>query len=408
MHAMRLRLLAAVAAAPFIASCAAARSAPVQDPALARGLAVADSLVSASIGKLTAGAVLVVTKNGRVVKETAYGDAERIDYAGQRLATPVPMRVSTVFDLASVTKVMATTYAMMLLVDEGKLNLDAPVYRYLPDFRGPHLDSIRVRHLLEHSAGLVQWQPLYYQSGYSADTYRAIRDMPLQWGVGKERHYSDLGLMLAGYIVEQVTGERLDDYLLAALYRPMRLRVTGFLPRARGITDIAATEQGNVYEKHMVYDSTFGYRYRGDPAKWNGWREYVLKGEVDDGNSFYANGGVAGHAGLFSNARELSELLNVLLSNGLHDGQRIVSGSTLSRFFTLDAFGHYLGWQYQAFLPPGSFAHTGFTGTYVAGVPSQRLGVILLTNRQQMGTDARGFFPNLGPLQEAVMRALVQ
>ncbi len=342
------------------------------------------------------------------MKETAYGHAQLNDYEGRRLATPVPMRTTTAFDLASVTKVMASTWAMMLLVDRGKVDLDAPVYRYLPDFRGPHLDSIRVRHLLTHSAGLVQWQPLYYSAGYAADTYRAIRQMPLQWGVGEGRHYSDLSFMLVGYIVEQVSGERLDDFLAMELYRPLGLRVTGFTPLTRGITDLAATEQGNVYEKHMVYDSTFGYRYLGDPASWNGWRQYVLRGEVDDGNSWYAHAGVAGHAGLFSNGGELATLLDVLLAKGLYRSQRIVSTATIDRFFTKDKYGHYLGWQYQPFLPEGGFSHTGFTGTYVAGVPSKHLGVILLTNRQQMGPDARGFFPNLAPLQQAVMEALTR
>ena len=133
----------------------------------------------------------------------------------------------------------------------------------------------------------------------AAQTYAVIRDMPLEWGVGDARHYSDLGFMLLGYIVERVSGEPLDAFLEQNLYRPLGLRSTTFNPKAHGFTEFAATEQGNVYERHMVYDSTFGYRYRGDPTAWNGWRQYVLDGEVDDGNSFYANGGVAGHAGLF-------------------------------------------------------------------------------------------------------------
>jgi len=231
--------------------------------------------------------------------------------------------------------------------------------------------------------------------------------MPLEWGVGAGRHYSDLSFMLAGYIIERVTGQRLDAFLATQLYGPLGLTTTGFLPLSRGITNVAATEQGNVYEKHMVYDSTFGYRYRGDPTSWKGWREHVLAGEVDDGNSFYGNGGVAGHAGLFSTARELAVLLDVLLSRGVHDGRQVVSAATIDRFFTRDSYGHYLGWQYPAGMPTGSFSHTGFTGTYVLGVPSRHLGVVLLTNRQQMGTDARGFFPNIAPLQEAVSRALV-
>ncbi|MEO7456645.1 MAG: serine hydrolase [Gemmatimonadaceae bacterium] len=403
---MRSRIPCLVALCAVMSACASAPLATPADPALEHALSTADSLVAASIGKLTAGAVLLVTKDGKLVKETAYGYAALNDCAGHRLTSPVAMQASTVFDLASVTKVMASTYGLMLLVDRGQVDVDAPVYRYLPEFRGVHLDSIRVRHLLTHSAGLVQWQPLYYSASNSAETYRAIREMPLEWGVGAGRHYSDLSFMLVGFIIERVTGQHLDAFLASQLYGPLGLRSTGYTPLAHGITNIAATEQGNVYEKHMVYDSTFGYRYRGDPTSWRGWRERVLVGEVDDGNSFYANGGVAGHAGLFSTARELSVLLEVLLSRGTYRGRQVVTTATLDRFFTRDGFGHYLGWQYPAGMPAGSFWHTGFTGTFVLGVPSQHLGVVLLTNKQQMGPDARGFFPNLTPLQDAVSRAL--
>src|SRR5205823_6198634 len=146
------------------------------------------------------------------------------DVAGYRLATPRPMHTSTLFDLASVTKVMATTMAVMMLASEGRIEVDAPVYRYLPDFRGPHLDSITVRHLLTHSAGLVQWQPLYYHASSTRETYDVIRRMPLQWGVGEGRHYSDLGFMLLGDIVERVTSQRLDRFVADSLYRPLGLR----------------------------------------------------------------------------------------------------------------------------------------------------------------------------------------
>ncbi|MFL5499585.1 MAG: serine hydrolase domain-containing protein, partial [Gemmatimonadaceae bacterium] len=190
----------------------------VVDPALARGIATADSLVAAAIGKLTPGAVLLVSKNGKVVHERAFGFAQLNDYDGRPLAAPPAMRTSTMFDLASVTKVMATTMGVMVLVDRGQIDLDAPVYRYLPDFRGPHLDSITVRHLLSHSAGLVQWQPLYYHASSSAQTYAVIRDMPLEWGVGAARHYSDLGFMLLGHIIERVSGQSLDRFVDEQLY----------------------------------------------------------------------------------------------------------------------------------------------------------------------------------------------
>ena len=375
---------------------------------LSRALATADSLIRVAVGTLTAGAVLVVSKDGQVVRETAYGFAQLNDYALRRLERPVPMRSSTIFDVASVTKVMAATNALMLLVDQGTVDVDAPVSRYLSDFRGVHLDSIRVRHLLQHSAGLVQWQPLYYAAKTRAQTYQVIRDMPLQWGVGEGRHYSDLSFMLVGYIVERVSGQPLDVFLHEQLYGPLGLRTIGFNPKQRGLTEFAATEQGNVYERHMVYDSTFGYRYRGDPIAWNGWRQYVLAGEVDDGNSWYANGGVAGHAGLFATAGELRVLLDLLVNGGSYEGREYLRRETVSLFLTRDRFDNYLGWVRPASLPAGSFAHTGFTGTYVLGVPSQHLSIVLLTNRQNLGTNAQGYFPNLAPLQEAVAQAIVK
>ena len=406
---IRLRFLLVATAWCAAQGCAAlgrggASGAP--DPALARGIATADSLIASAVGTLIPGAVFLVSKDGRVVHQRAFGYAQLNDYHGTRLAQPRTMRVTTMFDLASVTKVMGTTMAMMLLVDRGRVDLDAPIYRYLPDFRGPHPDSITVRQLLQHSSGLVQWQPLYYSAANTAQTYAVIRDMPLGWGVGEARHYSDLGFMILGDIVERVSGQRLDAFLEQNLYRPLGLRSTAFNPKSHGFTEFAATESGNVYEKHMVYDSTFGYRYRGDPTAWNGWRQYVLDGEVDDGNSFYANGGIAGHAGLFSTAGDVRVLLDLLTNDGTVGGRQYIRPLTIGLFLTLDKYQNFLGWQAPTYLPGGSFSHTGFTGTYVAGIPKYGISIVLLTNRQNMGTDARGYFPDIGPLQQAVARAI--
>lgn len=406
------RFLGAAVLLAIPPGCAGTSRAPgvvtgIAGPDLARGIATADSLISASIGKSIPGAVFLVAKDGRIVHERAFGYAQLNDYSGRRLASPVAMKTSTMFDLASVTKVMATTFAVMLLVDRGQVDVDAPVSRYLPEFTGQHLDSITVRHLLQHSSGLVQWQPLYYHASHSAEAYRVIREMPLGWGVGEARHYSDLGFMLLGYIVERVSGQPLDRFLGRHLYRPLGLRSTAFNPRARGFSEFAATEQGNVYERHMVYDSTFGYRYRGDPTAWNRWRQYVLNGEVDDGNAFYANGGMAGHAGLFSTASDLSVLLDLLNNRGVRAGRRYIRPQTVDLFLTRDRYQNFLGWQAPRDLPAGSFSHTGFTGTYVLGVPIYKLSIVLLTNRQNMGTDARGYFPDIGPLQRAVSKAIV-
>jgi CubicO group peptidase (beta-lactamase class C family) len=378
---------------------------PQPHPALHAAVAAADSIVEAAIAQgVIPGAEMVIAVNGAVVQDRAFGFAQLNDFDLHRLASPRRMDSTTLFDLASVTKVMATTFAMMLLVDQGRLDVDAPVYTYLPDFRGPHRDSITVHHLLTHTAGLAQWQPLYYHASDPLETYRVIRDMPLQWGVGSGYHYSDLGFMLNGYIVERISGEPLDVFLEEHLYGPLGLTHTVFNPRAHGFTDFAATEAGNGYERHMVYDRDFGYAYRGDPASWDGWRQRVDDGEVNDGNAWYANGGVAGHAGLFSTGGDLRVLLDLLNGRGVYRGRRLISAQTVERFLAPNA---HLGWMQPKDLPPESFAHGGFTGTYVLGVPELQLSFVLLTNRQNVGVDARGYFHDVAPLQTSIVRTLL-
>ncbi|MES2176783.1 MAG: serine hydrolase [Gemmatimonadota bacterium] len=389
-----------------LCACASLISRPHAPPVVLEGVARADSIVAANVGTAFPGAVFLVARNGRVLLEKAYGVKQLNDFDGRPLPRTTPMRTTTMFDLASVTKVMATTNAIMLLVDRGLVDIDAPLYRYLPDFRGPHLDSITPRLLLSHASGLVQWQPLYYQAFTPDETYDAIRRMPLGWGVGSGRHYSDLGFMLLGRVVEKVSGRRLDTFVQDELFGALGLTRTVFRPKRHGFTDFAATESGNVYERHMVFDSTFGYRYRGDPLAWDGWRDHVLSGEVDDGNAWYANGGIAGHAGLFSTAADVRVLLDLLLARGTYAGRRYIRADVIDRFFTHDPYGNYLGWMLPAGLPAGSFAHTGFTGTWVLGVPSCGLSVVLLTNKQNMGPNARGMFPDLAPMQLAIGRAL--
>ena len=388
-------------AASFPVSQASAQSMSPIEAAVAK----ANAAVTAAIddGRIP-GAVMVIAVGGALVENRAFGFAQLNDFTMHRLAQPRPMTTATMFDLASVTKVMATTFAMMILMDQGKVSLDAPVYTYLTDFRGPELDKITVRHLLTHTAGLVQWQPLYYHAATKAETYQVIRAMPLQWPVGEGYHYSDLGLMLLGYIVEHVSGGSLDVFMDQALYRPLGLTHTMFLPRRHGMSEFAATEAGNGYERHMVYGPNFGYGYKGDPASWNGWRQYVLDGETNDGNAWYGNAGVAGHAGLFSTGAELRVLLELLLNRGSYGGREYIRPTTVDLFLKP---GDHLGWMQPKDMPAGAFAHTGFTGTYVLGVPEAKLAFVLLTNRQNVGANAEGYFTNVEPIQEAAARPLL-
>ena len=403
------------------------------------GLAEADSIVSAWVeAERVPGAVLLVIRNGTTVLERAYGWAQLYEYGeGQygtgmvdtgtgkteaegrtpvtgirRLSEPLPMTIETAFDLASLTKVMATTLAVMDLVGRRELDLDAPVQRYLPDFQGDGRGRITLRHLLTHRSGLPQWLPVYYHASDAEAAYAYIRDVPLRWDVGEGRHYSDLGFMLLGRVVERVSGQSLDAFLATRFYGPLGLAATGFRPRRSTAPSVApefaATSHGNPYEWRMVHDSTFGYRIEGDPDSWNGWRRYTLVGEVNDGNAYYAFGGVAGHAGLFSTARELGVLLQLLLDRGISSDRRYLASDVVDAFLESAGEGQALGWRVPDYSSAGSFFHTGFTGTFILGVPVRRLGIVLLTNRQNVGVDERGYYPDVGPLQRAVALALLK
>lgn len=375
----------------------------------------ADSLVSAWVeAERIPGAVLRVERDGRTLFERAYGAAQLYDYGeGQyrdpgglsRMREPIPMTPGTLFDLASVTKVMATTLATMVLVDEGELDLDAPVSTYLPDFVEDGRSEVTLRHLLSHTSGLPQWVPTYYHARNADEAYAYLRGLPLQWGVGEGRHYSDLGFMLLGRVIEEVTGQRLDDFVASALYAPLGLHDTGFTPAA--VDRVAATSHGNPFERRMVHDPSFGYEIPGDADQWAEWRERTLRGEVNDANAYHGFGGVAGHAGLFSTAADLGVLLDLVLSEGESAGRRYFSPAVARAFQRPALDGQAMGWQLPSYAPDGSFGHTGFTGTFVLGVPELDLAIVLLTNRQNVGVDAETRYPDVSPLQQAVTDAVM-
>lgn len=380
-------------------------------------VSVADSLVASWVDqKLIPGAVLLVAQDGRVLHEAAYGLAS--------VADGVPMTPSTVFDLASVTKVMATTLAMMVLSDRGEVVLDAPVSQYLTDFVGGGRERVTVRDLLTHRSGLPQWVPTYYHASDQDEAYAYIRSLSLMWQVGKERNYSDLGFMLLGLIAEKVASQPLDEFVMSEVYEPLGLKSTAYrrvevaggktmVSAERHVADprctdvvFARTSRGNPFERRMVHDPRFGYEIEGDADAWSEWRNWWLDGEVNDGNAFHTFGGVAGHAGLFSTARDLYVLLDLMLSGGEYEGNRLFSSETVANFLGPTGDRQALGWQLPVYAPQGSFGHTGFTGTFVLGVPDRGLALVLLTNRQNFDVDENTEYPDVGPLQRAVTKAV--
>lgn len=377
-------------------------------------LVSADSIIQAVVAEEhIPGAVVLIAQHGKTIYQKAYGSAQRYDYGLQRMDALLPMTTEHRFDLASLTKVFATTFGIMFLVDQQKVDLDAPLFTYLPAFRGPGKDSVTVRHLLTHSAGLYPWKPIYYHADNAQDTYAYISRLSLLHPVGKERHYSDLGFMLLGYLIEEVSGQPLDMFLRNALYKPVGLKMTAFNPPPGG-PGFAATSHGNPYEYHMVADDDFGYLCDENPETFTSWRDYVLAGEVNDGNAYYAHDGLAGHAGLFSTASDLQLLLDLLLNKGTHAGQRLLSEAVVETFLTKDRFGHGLAWAMSTDvipvddLPDGSFGHSGFTGTYAVAVPAYGFSIILLTNRQNVGVNASGYYNSVAPLKKSITELMIE
>ena len=378
-------------------------------------LAGADSIIGSAIerGEIP-GAVYLVSIDGKTVFKKAFGYARLYDYGMKKLEKPEPMTAEHQFDLASMTKVLATTMGMMLLVDRDLIQLNDPVKKYLPEFTGRSKDSITVRHLLTHSSGLYQWQPLYLYARNRQEAFKEICRLPLQSPVGKQRRYSDLGFMLLGYIIEKVAGSSLDVFLKENLYNPLGLRLTLYNPLKHGFQTFAATSHGNPYEYKMVADTNFGYRVLGDPSAdvFKGWRHYTLKGETNDGNSFYANEGVAGHAGLFSTVDDMKVLFSVMLNDGVYAGRRYYKKATVDLFLEKNEFNHGLGWQLYNLAGRGEepivgFGHGGFTGTNGIAVPKDKMVIILLTNRQNVGQNDKGYYSNLRSLETGLTRLAV-
>lgn len=379
-------------------------------------LTAADTLINDAITRGDVPrAVLLVSVNGNTVHKKAYGYAQLFEYEMRQMDKPELMTTERQFDLASMTKVLATTMGIMLLVYKDVVRLDDPVRKYLPEFTSPSKDCITVRHLLQHSSGLYQWQPLHLYAKNRCEAFREICRLPLQAPVGKERRYSDLGFMLLGYIFEKVSGSALDVFLKENLYDPLGLKSTLFNPLEHGFRKFAATSHGNPYEYRMVADTAFGYRVIGDPSPevFKGWRRATLKGESNDGNCFYANQGMAGHAGLFSTADDVNVLFCVVLNEGVFAGWRYFKKSTIDTFLVRTEFGHGLGWQLTNVAGAGedsvlAFGHTGFTGTSGIAVPQHRLVRILLANRQNVGLRSDGYYSNIRPLEASLTQLMVR
>jgi uncharacterized protein YbbC (DUF1343 family)/CubicO group peptidase (beta-lactamase class C family) len=332
----------------------------------------------ARIGELVEAAIAQHQLPGAVV---LIGRGDIVVYAhafGQRavLPAPEPMTADTIFDLASLTKVVATTTSVMKLVEEGRIRLADPVARFIPEFARYGKAGITIRHLMTHVSGLRPDLELDVEfDGTKEAIRRAIEEVPVA-RPGERFIYSDINYFLLGDIVERVSGERLDRYATAHIFRPLSMTDTMFLPPASLRPRIAPTE-------------------RCLPFAWPCSKPEApfLRGIVHDPTA-RRMGGVAGHAGLFSTAADLSRFCRMLLNGGRLGATRILSAATVARMTSpatpagmTDVRG--LGWDIDSsfaanrgeLFPIASFGHTGFTGTSLWLEPRTKSYVIFLSNR---------------------------
>jgi serine-type D-Ala-D-Ala carboxypeptidase len=367
------------------------------------GLAAIDEVVASRSGTdgdaLYTGATVLVAHRGHLIHHSAHGDAQAFDLADGEvvpLDDARPTTIDTIFDVASITKVAATTAAVMELVDRGELDLDDRLGDLLPRFDGEKAD-ITVQQLLTHRSGLWEWQPTWLHGQGKDEVLDFLADLELRYPIGDARRYSDIGFMLLGAIVEEVTGTPFDDHVAATVYAPLGMDVTGFTPDASLRDRIAATSHGNPFEYSMI-ETGSPYPVDGDPADFDGWRNYTLVGEVNDGNAWYGWQGVAGHAGLFSTARDLAIFGQTLINGGGYGDHTLVSPQTVDTFLATpfdanQAHGFWPNRLSGAVGVPGGYGHGGFTGTEFLFDPDRELVVVLLTNRQHLGLPYSSIWP---------------
>lgn len=370
------------------------------------------------------GAVALAIKDGKIIFEKAYGYAHYFDAdyeaEGSTYANPVytktenprEMTTDTLFDLASVTKVMATTQSIMILVDRGLISVDDYVKDYLPGFEKNGKGEITIAQLLTHSSGLHQWEPTFLYCNNKEEQLEYLNNLELVESFktdGSEPKYSDFSFMALGFIVESVSGQDMDVFAKENIYGPLGMTSTTYNPLENGFTkdQIAATSLGNPYEYRMVDEINYpgvGYDCTDDAdafAAFDGWRNYTLIGEVNDGNAAMGGQGVAGHAGLFSTAKDLAILLQTMLNGGEYNGVRLYSEETVELFTTKhtsyaeahngslsEEFGYGFkldqSWM-GATATEAVYGHDGFTGTTVFVDPDNDYIFICLSNKMQAG-----------------------
>lgn len=311
------------------------------------------------------GAVIQINHNEEIILKKAVG--HRINYNGYQKE----MEIDTIFDLASLTKVVSTLPSILKLLDDGKITLKDPVYSYIPAFKNNRKEAIQIIHLLTHTSGLSSFHTFYKENLNRDEILQKIYEDSLEYEPGTKVIYSDLGYILLSIIVEIVSNQPFNEFVETNIFKPLNMTETHFRPDYEE-NRFAATEY---YEELKTFKL----------------------GTVHDENADCL-GGVSGHAGLFSTVTDLDKYISMFQKEGMYNNNRILSEQSirLSRenhtFFAKDRRG--LGWNLKGpdascgkYCSTQTYGHTGFTGTSIWVDPEINLSIILLTNRVHFGRD---------------------
>lgn len=324
-------------------------------------------------------AVYLIAERDEIVYEDALGHSVVEPYR-------VANKLDTIYDLASLTKPLVTTLLCARRIELGELTLDSSASHYLAEFDRTDKQMITIREFLTHTSGLPAWRPLYLLTEDEPERAAgAIAGLDFEYKPGTRVVYSDLGFIALGILLERLTGQRLAELANHEIFEPLKLEHTFFNPEIALQTGIAACETGNAYELDMCKQTGAG--------EYQNSRQRLIWGEVHDGNAYFL-GGAAGHAGLFSTARDTYLLAQQFLANS----SKLLNRETCRMFRENMTSGleeaRSIGWQLAATkdstggadLPPDSFGHNGFTGTSVWIDPEHERTFILLTNRTHAHT----------------------
>jgi CubicO group peptidase (beta-lactamase class C family) len=330
------------------------------------------------------GGVLLVSKDGKIIYQNAYGHLTYDD-------SSAAVTTETIFDIASLTKVIATTTAAMICYDRNLFNLDDRVSKYIPAFAKNGKENVTIKNLLLHNSGLPASKQFYKEFSSADEIINDIYSTSLDYKTGTKTVYSDLGMITLAKFIEKITGERFDEFCNEEIFSPLQMNSTFFNPPGSLKYRIAPTEL-DVY-----------------------WRNKLIRGDVHDETAYLLNG-VSGNAGLFSTAEDINNLLIHFINPGISGQSFFINSKTIKLFVKKisNQSTRALGWDTRSetnssagnLFDMTSFGHTGFTGTSVWVDPTRNLIVVFLTNRVYPTRENKKLYKLRPLLHDAIIRAI--